>query len=153
MKTIDVLCLSQMLKQDMALQFNYDFSAANNASGVVVPRKPPQSDNAYFENLCRVIFQTGLNWRVGEKKWPTIKAAFCNFDVDRVAAFTQADIERLLSDKSVIRNVYKIHAIIAPSSFSKSAISTALSAPTWTVLISQTTTHVTLKPSQTALTV
>ncbi|MGE5555589.1 MAG: DNA-3-methyladenine glycosylase I [Methanocella sp.] len=72
----------------------------------------PKSDNAYFENLCRVIFQTGLNWAIVEKKWPTIKAAFCNFDVERVAAFTQTDIERLLSDKGIIRNIYKIHAII-----------------------------------------
>jgi len=72
----------------------------------------PQSDDAYFENLCRVLFQTGLNWAVVEKKWPTIKVALCEFDVDRIAAFTEADLQRLLNDKGIIRNPYKLHAIV-----------------------------------------
>ena len=72
----------------------------------------PASDDAYFENLCRVLFQTGLNWAVVEKKWPTIKPALCNFDIDRIAAFTDADIQRLLNDRGIIRNRYKLHAIV-----------------------------------------
>ncbi len=72
----------------------------------------PQTDDAYFENLCRVIFQTGLNWRVVEKKWSTIKPAFLNFNVNKIAAFTRDDVNRLLNDKGVIRNKYKIRAII-----------------------------------------
>jgi DNA-3-methyladenine glycosylase I len=74
--------------------------------------KRPASDDGYFENLCRVIFQTGLNWHVVEKKWPTIKKAFRNFNVDIIAGFTDEDVKRLLSDRGVIRNRYKIHAII-----------------------------------------
>ena len=72
----------------------------------------PESDESYFENLCRVLFQTGLNWAVVEKKWRTIRPAFCNFDVDRIAAFTDVDVQRLLADKGIIRNQYKLHAII-----------------------------------------
>lgn len=72
----------------------------------------PASDDAYFENLCRVLFQTGLNWAVVEKKWHTIKPAFRNFDVDRIAAFTDSDIRHLLNDSGVIRNPYKLHAIV-----------------------------------------
>jgi DNA-3-methyladenine glycosylase I len=74
--------------------------------------KCPTSDGAYFENLCRVLFQTGLNWAVVEKKCPTIKPAFCSFDIDRIAAFTDADVQRLLNDRGIIRNKYKLHAII-----------------------------------------
>lgn len=74
--------------------------------------KRPANDNAYFENLCRVIFQTGLNWHVVEKKWATIKPAFCSFDVETIAAFNDSDMKRLLADSGVIRNRYKIHAII-----------------------------------------
>ena len=37
--------------------------------------KRPPNDDAYFENMCRVIFQSGLNWRVIEDKWPTTKQA------------------------------------------------------------------------------
>ncbi len=72
----------------------------------------PSTDDAYFENLCRIIFQTGLNWQIVEKKWPTIKKAFCEFKVDAIANFTDADVKRLLADKGIIRNIYKIHAII-----------------------------------------
>jgi len=72
----------------------------------------PQNDDEYFENLCRIIFQTGLNWRVVEKKWPTIKSAFANFDVEKVADFHSDDVKRLLADQGVIRNRFKIHAII-----------------------------------------
>jgi DNA-3-methyladenine glycosylase I len=72
----------------------------------------PRSDDGYFENLCRILFQTGLNWAVVEKKWPTIKLAFCNFDIDRIAAFTDADVQRLLNDTGIIRNRYKLHAIV-----------------------------------------
>jgi 3-methyladenine DNA glycosylase Tag len=74
--------------------------------------KRPSSDDAYFENLCRIIFQTGLNWSVIDKKWSTIKQAFCGFNVAKVASFGESDVKRLLSNKGVIRNPYKIHAII-----------------------------------------
>jgi DNA-3-methyladenine glycosylase I len=59
-----------------------------------------------------VLFQTGLNGAVVEKKWRTIKPAFCNFDIDRIAALTDTDVERLLNDRGIIRNRYKLHAII-----------------------------------------
>jgi DNA-3-methyladenine glycosylase I len=72
----------------------------------------PSSDREYFENLCRIIFQTGLNWSIVEKKWPAIKKALYNFNVDTIAGFTDTDIQRVLSDRGVIRNRYKIYAII-----------------------------------------
>ncbi len=72
----------------------------------------PSSDDAYFENLCRILFQTGLNWAIVDKKWQNIKAALCNFNVDAIAAFTEDDINRLLTDRGIIRNTYKLHAII-----------------------------------------
>ena len=72
----------------------------------------PASDNAYFENMCRVIFQAGLNWQVIEKKWPSLKEAFCNFNIQEVAAFTDADVAILLKDSRIIRSKGKIQAII-----------------------------------------
>lgn len=62
--------------------------------------------------MRRIIFQTGLNWGVVDKKWSTIKEAFCGFNLAKVASFEESDVKRLLSDKGVIRNPYKIHAII-----------------------------------------
>ncbi len=72
----------------------------------------PESDNEYFENMSRVILEAGLNWHVIDKKWDTIKAAFEGFSVEKVSVFSDADIERLLLDKGVVRNRNKIEGII-----------------------------------------
>jgi len=72
----------------------------------------PQSDDAYFENMCRIVFQAGLNWSVIEKKWQTMRKAFANFNIDKVAAFTNQDVERLLKDEGVVRHRGKIEATI-----------------------------------------
>ncbi len=74
--------------------------------------KRPATSDAYFENMCRIIFQAGLNWSVIEKKWPTIRKAFANFAVDKVAAFNDADLERLMKDEGIVRNRGKLQAII-----------------------------------------
>jgi DNA-3-methyladenine glycosylase I len=71
----------------------------------------PANDNVYFGNMCRVIFQAGLNWQVTDK-WPAIKEAFCNFNIQEVASFTESDVARLLKDSGIIRNRGKIQAII-----------------------------------------
>lgn len=72
----------------------------------------PSSDEAYFENMTHVIFQAGLNWQVIEKKWPTTQKAFAEFDITKVAAFTNKDVERLLKDAGIVRNRAKICATI-----------------------------------------
>ena len=74
--------------------------------------KRPPNDDAYFENMSRIIFQAGLNWSVIENKWSTMKQAFGQFSIEKVAQFTNADIERLMNDKGVVRNKRKIQAII-----------------------------------------
>jgi 3-methyladenine DNA glycosylase Tag len=74
-------------------------------------RRPP-NDNAYFENMCRVIFQAGLNWHVINEKWPSTRKAFANFEVNKVACFNSADVQRLLKDTGIVRNKSKIEGII-----------------------------------------
>jgi DNA-3-methyladenine glycosylase I len=74
--------------------------------------KRPADDSVYFENMCRVIFQAGLNWKVIDGKWVTTKEAFSNFDVEKVACYIDFDVQRLLKDTGVIRNKGKIQAII-----------------------------------------
>jgi DNA-3-methyladenine glycosylase I len=74
--------------------------------------KRPPNDDAYFENMCRIIFQAGLNWNVIEKKWPSIRKGFAEFSVEKVACFTDADVERLMKDEGIVRNRGKICAII-----------------------------------------
>jgi DNA-3-methyladenine glycosylase I len=72
----------------------------------------PKSDNAYFENMCRVIFQAGLNWQVIDNKWSTTKKSFANFNINKVACFTPADVQHLMRDAGIVRNKSKIEAII-----------------------------------------
>jgi DNA-3-methyladenine glycosylase I len=74
--------------------------------------KRPATDQEYFENMCRIIFQAGLNWQVVDNKWESIKKAFSNFNINKVACFTDSDVERLMQDSGIIRNKGKIKAII-----------------------------------------
>ncbi len=74
--------------------------------------KRPPNDSVYFENMCRVIFQSGLNWHVTDKKWSATTNAFCNFNIASVARFTETDVQRLTKDEGIIRNKRKIQAII-----------------------------------------
>jgi len=74
-------------------------------------RRPP-NDDAYFENMTRVIFLAGLSWKMIDKKWPNFKKAFKNFSINDVAKFDEKDIERLMGDAGIVRNRAKITATI-----------------------------------------
>jgi len=74
--------------------------------------KKPQDDDAIFENLTRVIFQGGLNWKIIDNKWPSFQKAFADFSIDDVANFTEDDIVRLMEDASIVRNAQKIESTI-----------------------------------------
>jgi DNA-3-methyladenine glycosylase I len=63
-----------------------------------------------FERLILEINQAGLSWLTILKKRSAFRAAFADFEVDRVAAFGPADIDRLLADSGIIRNRLKIEA-------------------------------------------
>ena len=73
---------------------------------------PVDDDRRLFEKLCLEGFQSGLSWRTILEKRENFRAAFCGFDIDTVAAFTENDIERLLNDAGIIRHRGKIMAAI-----------------------------------------
>ena len=72
----------------------------------------PSKNSKYFENMTRVIFQAGLNWKVIAMKWPDFQAAFANFDPAKVANFSEAKVQQLMSDTTIVRNEAKIRATI-----------------------------------------
>jgi len=72
----------------------------------------PSSDDAYFENMTRVIFLAGLSWKVIDEKWPNFKKAFMDFSIDKVAKFSEKDVLRLMSDAGIVRNRAKIAATV-----------------------------------------
>jgi DNA-3-methyladenine glycosylase I len=71
---------------------------------------PTREESVLFERLVLEINQAGLSWLTILKKRPAFRAAFADFDVDRVAAFGPSDIDRLLADPGIIRNRLKIEA-------------------------------------------
>ncbi|MBB5912461.1 DNA-3-methyladenine glycosylase I [Nocardia transvalensis] len=75
--------------------------------------RPLHGDDALFERMCLEAFQSGLSWITILRKRPAFRAAFDGFAIDRVAEYTEADAERLLSDPGIVRNRAKIEASIA----------------------------------------
>jgi DNA-3-methyladenine glycosylase I len=73
---------------------------------------PVRDEHGMFERLALECFQAGLSWATILRKREAFRAAFRGFDPDTVAAFTEADIERLLADSGIIRNQAKILATI-----------------------------------------
>jgi DNA-3-methyladenine glycosylase I len=54
-----------------------------------------------------------MSWKLIENKWPGIREAMDNFDINKVADYDERDIERLSQDARVIRNTRKLVAIVA----------------------------------------
>jgi len=73
---------------------------------------PIEDEPRLFERLTLEIFQAGLSWLIILKKREAFRVAFENYNVDRVAAFDQDDIDRLMNEPSIIRNRRKIEATI-----------------------------------------
>ncbi|WIY52996.1 DNA-3-methyladenine glycosylase I [Devosia sp. YIM 151766] len=73
---------------------------------------PVGDDRRLFEKLSLEAFQSGLSWRTILNKRAAFRAGFADFDIDRVAAFTGADIARLLADPGIVRHRAKIEAVI-----------------------------------------
>jgi DNA-3-methyladenine glycosylase I len=73
---------------------------------------PVSDDHRLFEKISLEGFQSGLSWRTILTKRENFRAAFHNFDFDRVARFTQRDVNRLLKDEGIVRHRGKIEAVI-----------------------------------------
>ena len=74
--------------------------------------RPVVSDTRLFEKICLEGFQSGLSWLTILRKRENFRAAFQDFDIERVAAMGDADIERLLGDAGIIRHRGKIASTI-----------------------------------------
>ncbi len=77
---------------------------------------PPQIDadsaDDYLEVISKVVFQSGISWRVIEAKWPSTREAFHGFDARRVASMSEREFDALAQDTRVIRNRRKLEAIV-----------------------------------------
>ncbi len=74
---------------------------------------PVRDDRALYEMLILECFQAGLSWECILNKREAFRMAYAGFDPSKVAAFTEEDIERLMSDPGIVRNRTKIEASIS----------------------------------------
>ena len=74
--------------------------------------RPVTSDTRLFEKICLEGFQSGLSWLTILRKRDNFREAFHGFDIERVAAMGDADIERLLKNAGIIRHRGKITSTI-----------------------------------------
>jgi DNA-3-methyladenine glycosylase I len=72
--------------------------------------RPLHGADALFERICLEAFQSGLSWLTILRKREAFRAAFLDFDFERIARFTARDVERMLGDANIIRHRGKIES-------------------------------------------
>ena len=77
---------------------------------------PQHDDRKLFEMLILEGAQAGLNWLTILKKREGYRQAFQQFDPEKIAAYNENDVNRLLSDAGIVRNRLKIDAAIRNAS-------------------------------------
>ncbi len=73
---------------------------------------PTHDETALFERLVLEINQAGLSWLTILSKRENFRAAFDNFEVDKIAAYGSRERLRLLADAGIVRNRLKVDAAI-----------------------------------------
>ena len=74
---------------------------------------PCREDKKLFEFLCLEGAQAGLSWITILRKREAYRRAFADFEVEKVAAFTDKDVQRCLQDAGIVRNRLKIKSAIS----------------------------------------
>jgi DNA-3-methyladenine glycosylase I len=73
---------------------------------------PVTDEHGVYERISLEGFQAGLSWATILRKRPAFRVAFDGFNPDTIAAYAEADVERLLADVAIVRNRQKIEATI-----------------------------------------
>lgn len=68
--------------------------------------------NDYLEVITRAVFQAGLSWASIAQRWESFREAFESFDVPKVAAYTEGDVDRLLHADGILHSARKIRATV-----------------------------------------
>ena len=74
---------------------------------------PIDDDDELFGRLILEINQAGLSWETILKKQHNFRVAYNVYSIEKIAKYSQEDIDRLLSDPGIIRNRIKINAVIS----------------------------------------
>ncbi len=74
--------------------------------------RPVTEDTRLFEKIVLEGFQSGLSWLTILKKRENFRSAFAGFELEKVAAFDEGDVQRLLGDAGIVRHQGKIRSAI-----------------------------------------
>ncbi|BBY31264.1 DNA-3-methyladenine glycosylase I [Mycolicibacterium sediminis] len=74
--------------------------------------RPLRDPRDLFERVTLEAFQSGLSWLIILRKRENFRRAFENFEPESVAAFTEADVDRLMADEGIVRNRAKVEATV-----------------------------------------
>jgi DNA-3-methyladenine glycosylase I len=77
---------------------------------------PVGDDRHLFEKICLEAFQCGLSWSTSLARRARLRDVFAHFEISELAHFTEADVDRLVSDPTIIRHRGKISAVITNAS-------------------------------------
>jgi DNA-3-methyladenine glycosylase I len=92
--------------------------------------RPVRDDRGLYERMVLEGFQSGLSWLTILRKRENFRAAFANFEIERVAGFGERDVERLLGDAGIVRHRGKIEAAI-DNARAAAALDTPLAELVW----------------------
>lgn len=74
--------------------------------------RPPGRPDQWLETVALTVFQLGVTWQAVLGKRESLRVAFEGFHVERVAAYGEEEVDRLLVDQGIFRNRRKIEATI-----------------------------------------
>ncbi|HEM3213325.1 DNA-3-methyladenine glycosylase I [Streptococcus suis] len=72
--------------------------------------KPLHDEQSLFELLCLESYQAGLSWEIVLNKRQAFRSAFFNYDIQKVAAMTDSELDGLLANPNIIRHKAKLYA-------------------------------------------
>ena len=72
----------------------------------------PKNDNEFLADIAFIVFASGFRFSIVKERFPLMKKAFSNFNVEKLAKFDEKDMERIMASKGMIKNIGKIESII-----------------------------------------
>lgn len=98
---------------DLAIEHKGSLEAINAmmSQPISVDELAATPDDRWLAEITKNIFRAGFNWKVVEAMWPGFEEAFNNFDIGAAAMMTPDDLDRLVSDKRIIRYGAKIRSV------------------------------------------
>lgn len=87
--------------------------------------RPVSDDHRLFEKICLEGFQSGLSWITILRKRENFREAFDSFRFERIAYFSERDVERLLGNAGIVRHRGKIESVINNAKRAKTLIDEA----------------------------